>query len=320
MLRLTALCVAAAAALPSHAAFVSSGYHARADSGVTIGPNSAAISIVNGTVGGSSHSGTGSVAAGQGSSPTEVWAHAAASQGDDSGLVQARADLASGIVRASSEVFDGDFPSVVSGGGGGLRETLWFTNSSTAWLPISYWIEVDGALLGGIARADWRAIGGVYVPSAAACNGSGQCIGFAADGSANAGTAFTAHYTRNAGLYFTDAMGQASHWTVTHHAPGPDAFDFTMEVMLWVPPGETTLVIEPELRLDFCGNSTGACDFGHSGRARLGMAPSGLSWTSESGVFLSALQNPGGSVPEPATWALLVGALGLMRCSARRRS
>ena len=58
------------------------------------------------------------------------------------------------------------------------------------------------------------------------------------------------------------------------------------------------------------------CDFSHT--AKLGLVlPTGASFTSESGVFLTA--SVGGAVPEPASWALLITGFGAVGAASRRR-
>jgi hypothetical protein len=53
------------------------------------------------------------------------------------------------------------------------------------------------------------------------------------------------------------------------------------------------------------------CDFSNTGRIGLQL-PAGVTFTSGSGVFLSA-------VPEPASWAMLIAGVGLIGAATRRR-
>ena len=47
--------------------------------------------------------------------------------------------------------------------------------------------------------------------------------------------------------------------------------------------------------------------------------PSEVTYTSDSGVFLTGLGGVGGGVPEPATWALMLAGFGLVGSALRRR-
>ena len=59
------------------------------------------------------------------------------------------------------------------------------------------------------------------------------------------------------------------------------------------------------------------CDFGHTARVGLEV-PNGVSFTSDSGVFLTAA-NGVPAVPEPATWALMLAGFGVIGGVAKRR-
>lgn len=79
---------------------------------------------------------------------------------------------------------------------------------------------------------------------------------------------------------------------------------------LLVPAGVSEIEISAHLQMD-CRSGT-LCDYGNTAAFSFGALPHGLSWTSESGVFLSA-------VPEPGTTMLL--GLGLAALvGVRRRS
>ncbi len=60
-----------------------------------------------------------------------------------------------------------------------------------------------------------------------------------------------------------------------------------------------------------------ALDYLDTGNVRIG-AVAGVSYTSDSGVFLTAGDSVGG-VPEPASWAMLVAGFGVIGALARRR-
>lgn len=316
----------------AQAAHVSGGWYAWADVNTAhfqAPAVEARVWIINGEIQSSFASNGGSFSAGPlAPGGTAVSATAAAPLGGEIASMTATADLSTGTVRATATIVDGGFPSMQAGGSGRLRDTLWFTNTTENWLSISYRVEVDGAISGFPSaqggQASFDASAGLYVPESQGCTVLAQCIGFEPLAGGASGSAFRAEYRNSIGLTFVDPLGNSRFWTVTTN-PGHDAdaglFDFTMSTTLWVPPGETTLTIEPFLRFPVCGGQSGTCGFGNSGKVRLGDAPQGLSWTSESGVFLSALAGPGtpGAIPEPASWALLIAGFGLVGGVARRR-
>jgi hypothetical protein len=325
-----ALAAAMLTTTPARAAHVSGGWFAWADA---YGHHFQApgvegyVWIVNGAIQQSFASNGGSFDAGPlAPGATAVHARGTAPYGAEIAEVTTSADLSTGTVRATANVVDFGFPSMQASGSGRLKETLWFTNTTESWLPIGYQVEVDGAISGFPTEAGGQAFfdasAGLYVPDSAGCTALAQCIGFEPFAGGASGSAFRAEYRNHIGLYFVDPLSNAGFWTVTYN-PGHDVsaglFDFSMATTLWVPPGETTLTIVPYLYLTPCGGQTGTCGFGHSGRVRLGATPEGLSWVSESGVFLSAIGGGGGVIPEPATWAMLVAGFGLVGAAARRR-
>ena len=88
-----------------------------------------------------------------------------------------------------------------------------------------------------------------------------------------------------------------------------------------VAPGTHNVFVSGFLDL---GSSFGAdLDYGATGALRFAALPTGVSFTSESGVFrpgLLVLPGSGtGAVPEPASWALMIGGFGLAGATLRRR-
>lgn len=323
-----AMLAVAPATTPAHAAHVSGGWYAWADAfghHFQAPPVEGYVLIINGVVQNSFTSNGGSVEAGPLTpGATAVNARGTAPYGAEIADMTASADLATGIVRASANVVDFGFPSMRASGSGRLKETLWFTNTTESWLPIGYRVEVDGAIsgfpvmAGGSAAFDASAR--LFVPESSGCTALAECIAFEPFAGAASGSAFRAEYRNWIGLYFVDPLGNSRFWNVTTN-PGHDVaaglFDFTMSTTLWVPPGETTLTLEPFLSFPGCEGQTGTCGFGNSGKVRLGATPEGLTWASESGVFLSALVGPPVPTPAPAMAGLL--GLGAALLAARRR-
>lgn len=85
----------------------------------------------------------------------------------------------------------------------------------------------------------------------------------------------------------------------------------SMQATLVIPPGMAIAQIQADLIVDcrFGAN----CDFGNTGKFAFGALPTGLSFTSDSGVFLSGASS---TVPEPGTWAMLT--IGLLSAGIRR--
>lgn len=59
-------------------------------------------------------------------------------------------------------------------------------------------------------------------------------------------------------------------------------------------------------------------DFSHTGKVDIGKV-AGVSYTSDSGVFLTATGGATGAVPEPAAWALMIVGFGFTGFAVRRR-
>jgi hypothetical protein len=115
---------------------------------------------------------------------------------------------------------------------------------------------------------------------------------------------------------------------VRGHTEGtPGSFDHVQSILLWVPPGSTSLQIDAWLKVGPCGyfneyQGAGGCSFGNTGAIRLADISGDLTWSSESGVFLSGLDpiDPPPSVPEPSTMLLLAAGAGALVSVRRRRA
>jgi len=100
----------------------------------------------------------------------------------------------------------------------------------------------------------------------------------------------------------------------------------TFKTRLVIPEGYSKFGFAFTLGLDCRGRGV-TCDFSNTGAFSFGDLPTGLSYASDSGVLFSGLTPPdtdpgtgtGGAVPEPATWAMMLGGFGLVGGAARRR-
>jgi hypothetical protein len=126
-------------------------------------------------------------------------------------------------------------------------------------------------------------------------------------------------YFTNEWLNAGSATGFASS-TFGDPASGP--FGGSMFTTIAIPTGTSQLGFAFTLDVG-CRVSNSACDFGNTGTFSFGDLPTGLSWTSDSGTLFSALAAPpvpGGAVPEPATWAMMILGFGLIGSAMRSRT
>jgi hypothetical protein len=210
-----------------------------------------------------------------------------------------------------------------------FRDTVYFTNTSSSALNLTVRFDLDGAVTGASQTFDPFA-GGYSIFTLANCsdcaNSLGQQITYA---NADARTADTAAYM----LFSTNGIYKFAEYTGLSGPPNPldvsygQTFDNGymtgfFQTTLSIPTGETSMGIGALLHLD-CRFAS-VCDFGNTGAFTFGALPTGLTWTSESGTFLSALEtgpiDPGvGGVPEPAAWAMMILGFGLVGTMARSR-
>jgi hypothetical protein len=81
----------------------------------------------------------------------------------------------------------------------------------------------------------------------------------------------------------------------------------------WLDIVGTSATINPTLALSVGCDIGLVCDYGNTAKFSFVGLPSSVSYTSDSGVFLTA------AVPEPQTWALMLGGLLMTGALARRR-
>ena len=208
-----------------------------------------------------------------------------------------------------------------------FTDTVYFTNTSDSALDLTVRFTLDGTVSG--VPLDYNgAAGGFSIFTLFNCGGCGNALGqqitFA---NADHRTADTAAYMLfgPAGIYrfaeYTGISGPPNPADISYGQTFDNGFMTGFyQTTISIPTGLTSLGVGARIDLDCRAGAV--CDFGHTGAFTFGDTPGGLSWTSESGSFLTALgpTDPGGGgVPEPATWAMMILGFGLIGTTARSR-
>ena len=125
-------------------------------------------------------------------------------------------------------------------------------------------------------------------------------------GNYNGGTSYYTNFTDNSGFGAPVALADLSTASLLNVTESTD---------LVIPTGLSYVDIGAFVNLS-CSNA-GTCDLSHTASLSFAPLPNGLSFTSDSGVFLAGLSS---GVPEPSTWAMMViGFAGLGFAGCRRR-
>ena len=206
-----------------------------------------------------------------------------------------------------------------------LADTVWFTNASGAPVQLTLSLAYDGRILN--PHGEGAPGGSVSLRLYGSCgngcgNAQGEYLRFATGPNNYASGWLRAYFNQNGSYGFNDygapvPIGQSNNWFVARGAS--DGVNGNLEGLLQatitIPTGETSLGIYADLNLDCASGSS--CLFGNTSAFRFGDLPAGLSWTSKSGKFLTALAAPG--VPEPASWAMMVAGFAAAGAAVRRR-
>ncbi len=298
----------------------------------TFGNNSNQVQtqIKNGIVG-STYDQTAGSARATSASPDGYFNSASVTSNTGNSVI-AKADLHGGTVKAS--IVNG--PSNVPRGFAEARitDTVFFENStdSTVYLPFRF--SFDGRLtdpnnFGSNATAIFSLTGGIgQCPG----GGFGTCagdyslrlqngasanqaiiIGYAANGSQNG--------IQQGGAFFFNApdnVDLANYTVFKDWDSVPGYYNSVVASVLALQPGATRLGFDLRLIVDSWVEPNTVADFGNTTRFGFGALPTGLSFTSASGVFLTGDPVTGG-VPEPASWAMLIAGFGLVGVTMRKR-
>lgn len=294
---------------------------------VTQQGNSSSAYIVNGVQQPGFGAGPGGSSSVSGTA-SSAWADT--SQLDVNGLrsvqanTRAEADLASGRLRVYAEAgVPGDLQAFSSQAFGQARwiDTITFNNTSGQNVELDFFWNTDGSI------TTQRSNALRFVTSSITLGRNNAVTSFPGLKDANGNyvqlTGNGAQYQyygvdANGGDYFTFAPVGSNAAGVWRTSLG--AFESGLiEATLILGTGFTAIDIDALLQVD-C-RSGAVCDFGHTAKFGFGALPSGLSWTSESGVFLTASAPPGGAVPEPASlWLVALGAAAAVGSRRRGRA
>lgn len=325
-----ALFLQAGAALANQPVIYSPQTRAQASAAVHRGPHvaSANADYRNGSVDAVNTFGApGATIAGGGSSPGTTFADAAITGGSGERTFTAEAhsiaDLATGTLKAWTATTGGENFGTPSGGAlAQLQDTLFFNNTSGAAQIATLTMRFDGAMVNPFASNPGGSLGFSLLCFSSNCyngEGTGDRIVFANTGHAISG-GWNYYFSYNGSCFGENifcGQGGAADWMSNASTPGfGPLVDGYISTSILVPTGETSIGLAAYLSLDCRGGSS--CDFGHTSAFSFDALPSGLSFSSASGLFLTANQATG-AVPEPATWAMMIGGFGMIGGAMRRR-
>jgi len=296
---------------------------AQASASAHQGPNiaSSGITVENGAVVQSSTNPGGTVSGG----PLEPGSTEANAQATQTGFStaplnadsSAHADLATGTIRARVLTSGPNtYGSPLGYASGQLADTIYFNNSTAGDVVLALSYAFEGAI--SSFSADNSSAGDALL-QLSGCGGCGNAQGVPIrfrDGS-GLGDAIQGLYNEQSGVYgfstfsgFINGYGDTARWTTDPFG----TIGAIISTSLIIPTGTSSLGVRFNLQNDCRGADS--CDFGNTALFRFGALPAGLSSSSESGVFLSAITS---GVPEPAAWAMMITGFGIVGGSMRRR-
>jgi len=216
------------------------------------------------------------------------------------------ASLSRGELKATVDnTFANNFGSPLGFVDAQIFDTLYFTNATDHAIALDVSYGFDGTIALGPGTTNQGGSAAIFLRS---CGGCGS-ITFD-----NGAGLFDNRMSFNeGGVYSYDSSPQ---WTFVADPAGVGGTLFTT---LLIGTGQTSLGIGAQLALDCRGGTS--CFFGHTAALGLGPLADGLSYTSQSGVFLADVGGgpATGGVPEPGAWALMILGFGGAGLALRRR-
>jgi hypothetical protein len=239
------------------------------------------------------------------------WTNTAVATAGSSGWT--RADLAAGQLKASSDTYtppgtgDVQFFHLAR-----IGDVLTFNNTSGQTRQLGFNYTYDGA----------------FIDAGGSSSSSGYLV-LSYDDLSN-GPDYV-RYSESQGFFGGsmqtnfDASGQVTDFhfngTAPDHrfsrfgTPGNGLFGGTASVLFDLPAGVSNIAFAFTLYVQ-CRVYDSACGFGNTSSLSFDPLPQGVSFTSQSGVFLTTSTPP---IPEPGTWALMLAGLAWVGVQQRRR-
>jgi PEP-CTERM motif len=197
-----------------------------------------------------------------------------------------------------------------------LADTVFFTNSSGNAINLDVTWSFEGTAY-AFEPNTATGLGSLNLAGCSTCsNNLGQNISFSGTGNTASIAAYS--FFNESGVYsvYDQYSGQALNpldFSVLNNSNGIGSI---IRTTLVIPTGETSLGFNVYLNLDT--RAASIMDFGHTAKFGFGPLANGLSFTSDSGVFLRG--NVAAAVPEPATWAMMLFGFALVGSAVRRRN
>jgi len=223
---------------------------------------------------------------------------------------RAAADLTTGTLKVRADAGlgneTGPFSSLAYGRAN-WRDTITFTNSTSVNLDFSW--QTDAAITPKTLNSSRFVTSSIYLT---VNNQNFSFIGML-DANGNyvnqlggAQYQYFANSGSPGGVFFTFNLAGNNDNGAWHTSLG-DGVSGLIAGTLVVPTGKASIDIDAFLEID-CRNGA-TCDYANTSTFSFGALPSGLSWTSESGVFLSNAATPGTGTSVPGPTPVLGAAL-----------
>jgi MYXO-CTERM domain-containing protein len=245
-------------------------------------------------------------------SDKDGWRNRAVAATDSGGNTWASSDLTTGQLRSWSET---GWPIELAGGVqtfnlARMGDVLTLVNTSGADQRVRFGYSFDG---GFVNSAGGTGDYGYVQMNVATTSG----LKLAESGNFLNGASNTTQFYGDGTLWHEFFNGtEADRDLSLFGDPTDGVFGGSASLDFILPPGESDFVFSFNLYVQ-CRSSNAACDFGNTGKLAFGALPQGVSFRSQSGVFLTGLNV--GTVPEPASWALALLPLGLVGATRWRR-